>query len=128
MKEEEIWSKKKVCIVDDDADLREIYSMTFNREGFDVVLAPDGEEGLKLIRAEQPDIILLDLHMPVKNGIEVLEELDHDKELSKIPVIVLSNIDHEEAFKKVGEFETRFYLIKSLTSPQKVVDYVREVL
>lgn len=128
MEEEEIWSKKKVCIIDDDADLREIYSMTFNREGFDVVLATDGEEGLKLIAAEQPDIILLDLHMPVKNGIEVLEELDRDKELSKIPVIVLSNIDHEEAFKKVGEFETRFYLIKSLTSPQKVVDYVREVL
>lgn len=128
MEEQEIWAKKKVCIVDDDADLREIYSMTFHREGFDVVLATDGEEGLKLIAAERPDIILLDLHMPVKNGIEVLEELDHDKELSKIPVIVLSNIDHEEAFKKVGEFETRFYLIKSLTSPQKVVDYVREVL
>ncbi|MFZ3032030.1 MAG: response regulator [Candidatus Moraniibacteriota bacterium] len=128
MEEQDIWAKKKVCIVDDDADLREIYSMTFNREGFDVVLATDGEEGLKMIRAERPDIILLDLHMPVKNGIEVLEELDHDKELSKIPVIVLSNIDHEEAFKKVGEFETRFYLIKSLNSPQKVVDYVREVL
>lgn len=128
MEEQDIWAKKKVCIIDDDSDLREIYSVTFNHEGFDVLLASDGEEGLKVVRAERPDIIILDLHMPVKNGIEVLEELDRDQELSKIPVIVLSNIDHEEAFKKVGEFETRFYLIKSLTTPKKVADYVREVL
>lgn len=128
MTEDTIWTKQKVCIIDDDPNLREIYLMKFNQEGFDVSLAADGEEGLKVIREKRPDIILLDLQMPLKNGMEVLEELNHDPELSKIPVIVLTNIDHEDAFKEVGKFETRFYLIKSLTTPQKAVDYVKEVL
>lgn len=117
-----------MCIIDDDANVREIYLTKFNKEGFDVTLAVNGEEGLRVIREKKPDIILLDLQMPVKNGIEVLQELDTDKALSRIPVIVLTNIDNEEAFKEVGKFETRFYLIKSLTTPQKAVDYVNEVL
>lgn len=125
---EDIWQKKKVCIIDDDPNLREIYLMKFNQEGFDVSLAVDGEEGMKLIRDNRPDIILLDLQMPVKNGVEVLQELEADGELSKIPVIILTNIDNEDAFREVGKFETRFYLIKSLTTPQKAVDYVKEVL
>ena len=125
---EDIWQKKKVCILDDDPNLREIYLMKFNQEGFDVSLAVDGEEGMKLIRDNRPDIILLDLQMPVKNGVEVLQELEADGELAKIPVIILTNIDNEDAFREVGEFETRFYLIKSLTTPQKAVDYVKEVL
>lgn len=125
---EDIWQKKKVCIIDDDPNLREIYLMKFNQEGFDVSLAVDGEEGVKLIREKRPDIILLDLQMPVKNGVEVLQELEADSELSKIPVIILTNIDNEDAFREVGKFETRFYLIKSLTTPQKAVDYVKEVL
>ena len=126
--EEEIWAKKKVCIVDDDPSVREIYLMKFNQEGFDVSLATNGEEGLQVIRKERPDIILLDLQMPVKHGVEVLAELHQDAELRKIPVIVLTNIDNEDSFKEVGKFETRFYLVKSLTTPQKAVDYVREVL
>ncbi len=125
---EEIWQKKKVCIIDDDPNLREIYLMKFKQEGFDVSLAINGEEGMQSIREKRPDIILLDLQMPVKNGVEVLQELAADSELSKIPVIILTNIDNEDAFREVGKFETRFYLIKSLTTPQKAVDYVREVL
>ncbi len=125
---EDIWEKKKVCIIDDDPNLREIYLMKFNQEGFDVSLAVNGEEGMQSIREKHPDIILLDLQMPVKNGVEVLQELEADSELSKIPVIILTNIDNEDAFREVGKFETRFYLIKSLTTPQKAVDYVREVL
>lgn len=123
-----MWHKKKVCIIDDDANIREIYLVKFNQEGFDVLLAADGEEGMKIVREKRPDIILLDLQMPIKNGTEVLEELNKDEELRKIPVIVLTNIDNEDSYHEVGKFETRFYLIKSLTTPQKAVDYVREVL
>lgn len=124
----DVWEKKRVCIIDDDPNIREIYLVKFNQEGFDVSLAGDGEEGMKVIREKRPDIILLDLQMPIKNGTEVLAELDKDEELRKIPVIVLTNIDNEDSYHQVGKFETRFYLIKSLTTPQKAVDYVREVL
>ncbi|MBP9752031.1 MAG: response regulator [Candidatus Moranbacteria bacterium] len=122
------WGKTKVCIIDDADDIREIYSVKFLTEDYDVVSAKDGEEGLRLIREEKPDVILLDLQMPVKDGFAVLKELRDDAELKHIPVLILSNVDDEQTFKKVGSFETRFYLIKSLVTPQKVVDTVREAL
>lgn len=126
--EQNPWKKTKVCIIDDADDIREIYSVKFMTEDYDVVSAKDGEEGLRVVRAEKPDVILLDLQMPVKDGFAVLEELRDDAELKRIPVLILSNVDDEQTFKKAGAFETRFYLIKSLVTPQKVVDTVREAL
>lgn len=122
------WKNKKVCIVDDDAAIREIYSVKFMAEDFDVISARDGQEGIDIIAREHPDIILLDIQMPIKDGFEVLRELAADQVLRKIPVIILSNVDDEQTFRKVGEFSTHFYLIKSLVTPQRVVDTVREVL
>jgi DNA-binding response OmpR family regulator len=128
MEKKNPWKKTKVCIVDDDDAIREIYSVKFMTEDFDVVSAKDGEEGLDVIREEEPDIILLDLQMPIRDGFDVLEELRADAELRRIPVLILSNVDDEKTFKRVGTFETRFYLIKSLVTPQKVVDVVREAI
>lgn len=121
-------AKKRVLLVDDEAYLREIYSLELSREGFDVLLATNGEEGLDMIRRERPDAILLDLQMPVKSGFDVLKGLGEDKKLRSIPVIILSNVDEEGSFKKAGEFETHFYLVKALTTPTKVAKLLREVL
>lgn len=130
MTEQDVWEKKKVCIIEDDQDIRDIYVMKFTQDGFNVSSAENGEVGMRVIRETRPDIILLDIQMPVKNGIEVLEELqsDPDKQLAKTPVIMLTNVDDDRIIRKIGGFETRFYLIKSLTTPQKAVDYVREVM
>ncbi|MEI7891052.1 MAG: response regulator [bacterium] len=120
--------KRKICIVEDDNDIREIYSMKLTSEGYDVSTAVDGADGLRVINETRPDLILLDLQMPVKNGIEVLEELKASKELSRIPIIILTNASDELTTKTVSEFETRFYIIKALTTPQKLAGVVREVL
>ncbi len=120
--------RPKICVIDDDADLREIYLLNLNRENFDAVLAKDGNEGLSIIREHKPDAIILDLQMPNKNGFEVLAELSTDRDLKTIPVVILSNADDQESFKKVGQFETHFYLVKALTNPQKVVKILREVI
>ncbi len=120
--------RPKVCVIDDDADLREIYLLNLNREGFDAVLAKDGEEGLQVVREHRPKAIILDLQMPKKNGFEVLEELGADTELRRIPVVILSNVDDEETYKKVGQFETHFYLVKALTTPEKAIKILREVI
>ena len=100
--EEDTWQRKKVCIVDDDSDLREIYLMKFNQEGFDVSVAVNGEEGMRLIREKKPDIILLDLQMPVKNGVEVLTELNADEELSRIPVIINAALHFRNSLFRFG--------------------------
>ncbi len=119
--------RRKICLIDDEADVREIYTVGLTMEGFDVVSAADGEAGLALIRTEHPNVILLDLQMPVMDGFAVLKTLTGDKDISKIPVIVLSNTDNEDGFRKVGTFNTRFFLVKSLTTPKKVAGFIREI-
>lgn len=120
--------KRKVCIVDDDLNLSEIYKTKFSLSGYDVVTAFDGEEGLAVIKTEKPDLILLDIIMPKKNGIELLEDLRGDKELANIPVIVLSNVSDESTVEKAGDLSTHFYVIKALATPQKLVDLAEEVV
>ena len=122
-------AKIVVCIIDDDPSIREISRMKFVQEGFSVISAVNGEEGVALVRAKRPDIVFLDIQMPVKNGVEVLEMMKADPEISRIPVVILSNQDDQAWFKRIGELNaTKFYLIKALTTPQKAVDIVREVL
>ena len=118
-----------VCIIDDDANIRDIYQRKFLQSGYDVISGANGEEGLKAIRERKPDIILLDIQMPIKDGIEVIKELQADVDLRRIPVIILSNVDDEVMYKIIGNLDaTKFYLVKSLVTPQKVVNTVEEVL
>lgn len=127
--EEMIRSSQKVCIVDDDDSIRDIYTTKFRREGFAVVSAKDGEEALQIIRQERPDVILLDIQMPVLDGIGVLKVLKGDPGLAKIPIVVLSNIDSEAMFHEIGELgAAQYYLVKALCDPQKVVDLTLEAL
>jgi CheY-like chemotaxis protein len=127
--EENSRSKTTVCIMDDNEDIREIYGMKFEREGFAVIQAKDGAEGLRLVKEKKPDIILLDIQMPVLDGLGVLDALKADEEFAKIPVIILSNIDNDITFQEVIESgRAQYYLVKSLTDVQKVVDITLEVL
>lgn len=119
--------RRKVCLIDDEADIRDMYTVALTAEGFDVVSAENGEVGLALVHSEHPDIILLDLQMPTLDGFDVLKALRSDKDIAKIPVIILSNTDNEDAFRKAGSFDVRFFLIKALTTPKKIAGAVREV-
>ena len=98
-------------------------------EGFETIDAGDGQAALTLIRAERPAVVLLDIQMPVMDGLEVLAHLKADPELKDIPVVILSNIDSEDIFQKVTELgSAEYYLVKSLVDPQKVVDVTIEAL
>jgi len=123
-----VGKKKKVCIVEDDDNIREIYATALSASGFEITEALNGEDGILAITENNPDIILLDLQMPVKNGFEVMEFLQKDEKLSKIPIVVLTNADDQDSISKAGQFETRFYVVKALTTPQKIVGIVREIL
>jgi len=121
-------SKYKVLLAEDDKFLIQAYTHGLGRAGFTVISAPDGEVALEKIGAEKPDIILLDLIMPVKNGFEVLEELQKDEELKKIPIIILSNLGQETDIKKGKELGAADYLIKSNSSMNDVIAKIKEVL
>jgi twitching motility two-component system response regulator PilH len=83
---------KKVLVVDDDPDVRLFNVTVVEENGFTAIEASNGEEGLKLLKEEQPDLVILDVLMPRQSGIRLFRDLKTDKSLKHIPVILLSGI------------------------------------
>jgi two-component system alkaline phosphatase synthesis response regulator PhoP len=84
---------KKVLVVDDDVDFCEATKLLLDSKGYEVILAHDGKEGLEKVRAGRPDLVILDVMMPEMNGYDVCVVLKADKELKRIPVILLTAVD-----------------------------------
>ena len=121
-------SKKLILVAEDDQFYANIYKVKLAKEGYQVVLAFNGEETLKEARLKKPDLILLDLIMPVKDGFETLKELKEDTSLRDVKVVVLSNLGQDEDIKKVKELGATDYLVKTNISIHKVLDKIREHL
>ena len=84
--------KKKILLIDDDPDFVEAVKVIVENGGYDVTVAYDGEEGLEAVAAEKPDLIVLDVMMPVMNGHECCARLKADPATAKIPVILLTAV------------------------------------
>lgn len=122
-------AKKKILIIEDDQFLKRIYDIKLKKEGFEVKLASDGDEGIeKLKEGWKPELILLDLIMPKKNGFEVLEEIKMDNGLADIPVVILSNLGQEADIKRGIELGAVDFLVKTEFSIDAVVNKVKEYL
>ncbi len=120
--------KNKILLAEDDRLICRAYEASLKQEGFDVVCAHDGEEALQKLGEFTPDLILLDLIMPNKNGFEFLEAIKPDAKLKKIPVIVLSNLGQESDIERAKALGAVGYLIKSDSSIQKIVEKASEYL
>ncbi|MBI4135808.1 response regulator [Candidatus Uhrbacteria bacterium] len=120
--------KTKILIIEDDTFLAGIYANKFEREGFGVVLAVDGEAGLKSAKKELPDIILLDVLLPKLDGFEVLQQLKAVSALHDIPVVLLTNLGQKEDVDKGLKFGAADYLIKAHFMPAETVEKVKKVL
>lgn len=120
--------KSKVLIVDDDAFLSGIYATKLELEGFEVVSARDGEDGLKAAAKELPDLILLDVLMPKLDGFEVLKRLKSDDAVKAIPVIMLTNLGQKEDIEKGMQEGAADYLIKAHFVPAEAVEKIKKVL
>ena len=83
--------RAKILLIDDDVDFVEATKIVLEREPYEVIVAYGGEEGLQKAREENPDLILLDIIMPVKDGFTAAEQLKHDPQLRQIPVIMLTS-------------------------------------
>ena len=118
--------KNKVLLAEDDKFISRAYQDGLGRAGFEVISALDGEEALEKIKKTIPDIILLDVIMPEKNGFEVLEEIKADNKLKKIPVIILSNLGQDTDIQKGRELGAVDYLIKSNFSIGEVVEKIKK--
>lgn len=119
---------KKILIIEDEETLLSMLASKLTREGYEVVTAVDGAEGLDKVRSEHPDLVLLDIIMPKKGGFEVLEEMHGDKELADISVMIISNSGQPVEIEKAKALGVKDYLIKAEFDPQEVVGKVRRLL
>jgi len=117
--------QKKILLIEDDKFLNRAYKDGLERAGFEISTAVDGVSGLEKMKAEKPNLVLLDLVMPGKNGFEVLEEMRMDEELKDIRVVILSNLGQETDVRKGKELGAVDYLIKTDWSMREVVEKVK---
>jgi len=92
---------RKILIIDDNPDTRDLTHLHLTTEGFVVVVASDGREGLYMAVAEQPDLIITDISMPGVNGIELVKQLGAQPELDNVPILVLTAFGDEEMDKAI---------------------------
>jgi len=118
---------KRILLAEDDRFLRRACETSLRQLGFTTLVAVDGEEALRLIRAEQPDLILLDLLMPKVSGLEVLRALRSDAATRAIPVLVLTNSSREQDVREILALGAD-YQIKANLSLQELADHVRRLL
>ncbi|MFA6078839.1 MAG: response regulator [Candidatus Omnitrophota bacterium] len=104
--------QKKILVVEDSQDIRSILSMRLVINGYDVVTAVDGQEGLDKARDEHPDLIMLDLMLPKIDGYEVCRMLKFDDKYKNIPIIILSALDQQEDREKATKSGADAYFIK----------------
>lgn len=119
-------ASKKVLIIEDEEALASVLSSKFKLEGFEVAAEVNGENGLNKIEEWRPDMILLDIIMPIMNGYEVLENLQ--KKDNKIPIIVISNSGQDVEIEKIKKLGVADYIVKTQINPAEVVEKVKKIL
>jgi two-component system alkaline phosphatase synthesis response regulator PhoP len=116
----------KILIVEDEEILKKVLQEKLESENFTIKIATDGEMAMSLAKEFKPDLILLDIILSKKDGIQVLQELKANNLLSKIPVIMVSNLGDEEIIKRAMKLGAMDYLIKTQHSLDDVANKAKE--
>jgi DNA-binding response OmpR family regulator len=120
-------SKKKILIIEDDRALQNALVEVLSNEGYETVSALDGEEGIQKVGTEKPDLILLDLILPKKDGYEVLAEIKKGPN-ENIPVLILTNLEEIDNVQKALDLGAKTFMVKSDFSLKDIVEKIRQNL
>lgn len=118
----------KILIAEDDKFISRAYGNGLQQAGYKVFTATTGVEAEEVVKKEKPDLILLDLIMPEKDGFEFLKEIKKSKKLKDIPVLILSNLGQDSDIEKGKKLGAVDYLVKTDYSMQKVIDKIDSYL
>ncbi len=119
---------KKILLIEDEELIIRLLGRKLTSIGYEVMLAMDGEEGLKKMKASQPDLILLDIIMPRKGGFDVMEEMKLDSQLADIPVIIISNSGQPLELDKAKRLGAVDWLVKTEFDPKEVVEKIKKYI
>ncbi len=120
--------KKKVLVVEDNSSLRQTLAEFLESDDFDVITASDGEEAINLAQNNNPDIILLDIILPKKNGFEVIQVLKDDERTKNIPIVLLTNLGSLSDIQKALDLGATTYLVKGDYQLKEIVEKIKEIL
>jgi len=118
----------KILVIEDEEVLRTLISGELRQHGYEVLEAADGQQGWEVIQVQHPDLILLDLLMPVMTGYDVLQHLRADEQVKEIPCIVISNSGQVDDLNRAFDFGANDVLIKADFNPDQLVLKVAELL
>jgi len=119
----------KIALIEDDQTLAKYLCAAFKDDGgFEMLLAPDGEEGVKLVKSKKPDLILLDIVMPKMNGLDALKIIKEDPATSAIPVIMLSNLSQHKDLDTAKKLGAVAFFVKVDMETHEIVNKVKEYL
>lgn len=116
-----------ILIVEDDQDLNQAYQMILKRDGHEVSSAMNGEEALKKATASTPDLILLDLLMPIMGGLEFLKKYDLGKH-SEVKVLIFTNMENSPEVSEAYNLGAHRCIVKSWTAPQNLTHVINDAL
>lgn len=111
----------KILIADDDPTIRRFLATLLADRGYEIHEAPDGEQAYRMAEMVKPDLMLLDLIMPFRDGFDVLQDLKRSRETAAIPIIVMSVKDREEEIVKGFHLGAEDYVVKPFNSLELVV-------
>jgi len=117
----------KVLLIEDDEFVAEMYRLRLTGDGYQVVIARNGREGLALASSALPDFVYLDIRLPILDGFEVLEQLRTNPVTANIPVIILTNYGEEEFRERGLQLGALEFLVKSDTTPARLSETVERV-
>jgi len=120
--------RAKVLLVDDSKMVQQMYKNALTFEQFEVTTVDNGMEAIKALSKEKPDIILLDLTMPVMDGYKVLQVIKTDPKLSRIPVLIFSAKGQPEEVEKSLALGATGYIVKATTKPKEVIEKIKTIL
>lgn len=115
---------KTILLIEDEPAILALYKQVLTDAGFEVVTASDGEVGFDCILDTKWDVLLLDIMLPKKDGLEILKELKEYSDWKKGKVIMLTNLNSEDIIKNAFDYGSDGYLIKSELSPDKLIEEV----
>ena len=117
-----------VLFIEDDSLLLKMYKTKFENEGFKVISALDGEEGLGMALGQKVDLIILDIMMPRLSGLDMLAKYRQDVKGKGVPVIILTNLTREEEMKKARDLGVKEFIVKADYTPSEVVRKIKDYL
>lgn len=118
----------RVLMVEDHRDIAELYQLKLQLEGYRVAVASDGPTGLEMARSLHPDLILLDVRLPILDGLEVLTALRESEEMRQVPVVVFSEDDSSETMQRARGLNVAAYLVKANLLPSTLAQVISETL